>query len=158
MQPARHDWYTKSFASRASRFVVPNEQELLRSPNNRASDHWVTLTPEIEVDILLFESKGRETRKQLEKRFYRLANEWREDTLNVSSITELAMHPKYQSIIGMGPAVLPIIFRELQRRPDHWFWALTAITEANPVKQEDAGNLRKMTEAWLNWARGNSYL
>jgi hypothetical protein len=53
----------------------------------------------------------------------------------------------------MGPDVLPIIFRELKREPDYWFWALSAITGENPVRAEDAGDLAKMTEVWLRWAK-----
>ena len=96
--------------------------------------------------------------ESLEFRFYRLANEWKKETIHLSSLTKLVMHPKYQSIIGMGPDVLPILFRELQRKPDHWFWALKAITEEDPTLPEDAGNLQKMTEAWLNWAGERDYL
>jgi hypothetical protein len=70
----------------------------------------------------------------------------------------MVMHPKYQSIIGMGPDVLPIIFRELQEKPGHWFWALQAITEEDPTRPEDAGDLQKMRAAWLGWAKERGYL
>jgi hypothetical protein len=70
----------------------------------------------------------------------------------------MVMHPKYQSIIGMGPDVLPILFRELQENPDYWFWALRAITEEVPTQPGDAGDLQKMSEAWLNWAKERGYL
>jgi len=94
----------------------------------------------------------------MERKFQLLAKEWREETSHLSSMTKLVMHPKYQNIIGMGPAVLPILFRELQKKPDHWFWALSAITEENPTNPEDAGDLRKMSDAWLKWAREKGYL
>jgi hypothetical protein len=45
-------------------------------------------------------------------------------------------HPAYQRIIEMGQPVMPLIFRELEREPDHWFWALQSITGENPVKLE----------------------
>ena len=67
-------------------------------------------------------------------------------------------HPAYQSIIRMGPAVVPLILRELQREPDYWFWALTAITGENPVPPEDAGDLDRMTDAWLAQGRARGYL
>ncbi|MDZ7359114.1 MAG: hypothetical protein ONB46_00090 [candidate division KSB1 bacterium] len=95
---------------------------------------------------------------RIEQKFQLLAKEWRDETVHLSSMTKLVMHPKYQNIIGMGPAVLPILFRELQKSPDHWFWALNAITEEDPTNPEDAGDLRKMTEAWLKWAREKGYL
>ncbi|MCI0695201.1 hypothetical protein L0337_24735 [candidate division KSB1 bacterium] len=90
--------------------------------------------------------------------FRRLAKEWREETAHISSLTKMVMHPKYQRIIGMGPAVLPILFRELQKNPDHWFWALQAITEEDPTRPEDLGDVHKMTESWLQWAQEKGYL
>ena len=65
---------------------------------------------------------------ELERTFFELANRWRDETALLSSVTRTAMHPAYQRIIGMGPAAVPLILRELEQRPDHWFWALTAIT------------------------------
>jgi hypothetical protein len=94
---------------------------------------------------------------ELEQLFARLAEEWRDETAIYSSVTQKAMHPAYQRIIGMGPAALPLIFRELERRPGHWFWALRAITGENPVRREDAGDLDKMTEAWLAYAREHGF-
>ena len=85
--------------------------------------------------------------------FEALANKWRDETSHISSTTKLIMHPSYQSIIGMGPAVIPLLLRRLQKGPEHWFWALAAITRHNPVKLEDAGNVNKMTGAWLEWGR-----
>jgi hypothetical protein len=34
-----------------------------------------------------------------------------------------------------------------------WFWALEAITEANPVPREAAGKVRRMARAWLEWGK-----
>lgn len=85
--------------------------------------------------------------------FRELARRWREDTETMSSIEDMALHPAYQRIIGMGPAVLPLILRELERAPDHWFWALRAITGADPVAPEQRGDIRGMAAAWLAWAR-----
>lgn len=89
----------------------------------------------------------------VERVFEALANKWRHETSHISSTTKLIMHPSYQSIIGMGPTVVPLLLRRLQQRPEHWFWALSAITRHNPVKPEDAGSISKMTEAWLEWGR-----
>jgi len=65
------------------------------------------------------------------------------------------MLPSYQSIIGMGEEALPLILAQLKSErdePDQWFWALRAITGANPVRPEDQGNFAKMAQAWLQWA------
>lgn len=93
----------------------------------------------------------------LQEKFERLASEWKRETAHLSSMTQKVMHPRYQSIIGMGPDVLPILFNALQTDPDYWFWALRAITEADPVSPEHAGDLEKMTQAWLAWADDHGY-
>ena len=61
------------------------------------------------------------------------------------------LHPAYQRIIGMGWAVVPLLLNELQRQPDHWFWALQAITGEEPARGTET--LQAAAEAWLNWGR-----
>lgn len=94
----------------------------------------------------------------LEQGFRESADRWRRDTAVLSSVTAKAMHPAYQRIIGMGPSVVPMLLRHLEREPDHWFWALTAITGEDPVPAEDAGDLDRMAEAWLRFGREHGYL
>ncbi|MBI3407080.1 MAG: hypothetical protein HY040_01825 [Planctomycetes bacterium] len=85
-----------------------------------------------------------ESVQPVRERFEQLA--WKTDTLLLSSITEMAMHPAYQQIIGMGKEALPLLFAEFRREPDHWFWALQAITGLNPVPITDRGNVDKMAQ------------
>src|SRR3954469_11391388 len=89
----------------------------------------------------------------LRRRFQQLAREWKDAKVFISSGTDIALNSAYQQIIGMGKDALPLILEELQREQDHWFWALKAITGDDPVAPGDRGNLPKMTEAWLGWAR-----
>jgi hypothetical protein len=93
----------------------------------------------------------------VEGRFQELAAEWKEATAFTSSLTEIATHPAYQRIIGMGKQALPLILDELRREPDHWFWALKAITGDDPVAPSDRGNLERMAAAWLDWADKRGY-
>lgn len=90
-------------------------------------------------------------------RFLTLKSEWLEATQHLSSIAEIVMHPSYQKIIGMGEVAIPMILDELKKSPQHWFWALSAITMEDPVKPEDRGNLEKMSDAWLKWAKDERY-
>ena len=85
----------------------------------------------------------------LEQRFSALKEEWTRETAPLSSVTDIVLHPAYQRIIGMGHAALPLILSDLVRQPDHWFWALRAITGEDPVPTEDAGDLRRMRDAWV---------
>jgi hypothetical protein len=93
----------------------------------------------------------------LEQRFKRLASTWQAETAYTSSSTEMFEHPAYQEIIGMGRQAVPLLLRELEREPDHWFWALRTITGANPVPARDGGNLARMAECWLRWGRENGF-
>jgi hypothetical protein len=89
----------------------------------------------------------------LARRFESLAAAWRKECAHLSSVREMVLHPAYQQIIGMGRDAIPFLLRELERQPDHWFWALWAITGENPVPPEHRGRLRDMARDWLEWAR-----
>ncbi len=92
------------------------------------------------------------------ERFLRLSRHWREDTQWLSSSTQIAMHPAYQAIIGMGDNALSWILADLQRTSAPWFWALKAISAEDPVPPTDRGVVAKMTEAWLEWGRQKGLL
>jgi len=92
-------------------------------------------------------------RQSIAERFRELVGIWKAGTAPLSSATEMAIHPAYQQIIGLGRDAVPLLLRELQREPDHWFWALKAITGVDPVEPRQRGQIREMAEAWLRWAR-----
>ncbi len=94
---------------------------------------------------------------QIETTFLELTEQWRRETGMLSVTSKISMHPAYQRIIGIGQPVVPLIMRELEREPDHWFWALSAITGANPVKPEQRGRLNQMAQAWIEWGKANGY-
>ena len=101
---------------------------------------------------------GSSREESLRLAFRRLTDEWRRNRGFTSSATEMAMQPAYQRIIGMGPAAAPLILRELEQEPDHWFWALKAITGADPARPEDRGDIIAMQRAWLDWGRRRGLL
>ncbi len=98
-------------------------------------------------------SKHSSAKPEIENEFCKLVEVWRKDVAFTSSIEKMAMHPNYQRIIGMGPAVVPLILRDLEKESDHWFWALHSITGADPVDPKDAGDIDKMAHAWIEWGR-----
>lgn len=89
--------------------------------------------------------------------FDRLVEQWRSETAFYGTIMEICTHRAYQRIIGMGRVAVPFILRELKARPEHWFWALRAITRQDPVPKNARGDLRAMTAAWLTWGAKNGY-
>lgn len=92
-------------------------------------------------------------RSKVEETFKQLRDEWRDATGILSDSIEICTHPAYQRIIGLGPSVVPLIMVELEREPDHWFWALRAITGENPVPAIHRGRVDVMAEYWLHWFR-----
>ena len=95
---------------------------------------------------------------RLRGRFQRLSAEWKEQSRYLSNTAQMAMLPSYQRIVGMGWPAVPLILEALQREPDHWFWALEAITEQNPVPSETAGHVADMAECWIDWGRDQGLL
>src|SRR5436309_11863212 len=97
------------------------------------------------------------TEQARERRFHELVDLWKRGRGHHSSSARLAEHPAYQQIIGMGPEVIPLLMRELEREPDHWFRVLHALTGANPVPLESCGKVLEMADAWLRWGREQGY-
>ncbi|HEY8716757.1 MAG TPA: hypothetical protein VIM00_15340, partial [Candidatus Acidoferrum sp.] len=58
------------------------------------------------------------------------------------------------------PKAIPFIISRLAaegNNPDHWSWALQALTGVNPVSEDDSGNLVRMARSWLDWAASEGY-
>ena len=88
----------------------------------------------------------------------RLLRQWREQTAHLSSSTSITQHAAYQELIALGPDALPHLFRDLELTGDgHLSKALRAITGADPIPTEERGQIRKIAEAWLRWARENGH-
>jgi len=92
------------------------------------------------------------------EKFERLAEEWKRDTMCLSSIQKISEHPSYQEIIQMGPIVLPYIFEALQKETDFWFYALRKLTGENPVPKEFAGQIENIRQCWLNYGKEKGYI
>lgn len=90
-------------------------------------------------------------------RFARLADDWERETAHQSSGRRREGHAAHREIVSMGEAAVPLLLRDLQSRGRRWFAALHAITGANPVSAQDAGQFDRMREAWLAWGRDRGY-
>lgn len=88
-----------------------------------------------------------------EEIFQDLKQQWESETEFLSSTSEISMHAAYQRMIAQGWTVLPYILRDLEAGAPHWFWALKAITGADPVDAKHRGNRKLMASDWLRWAR-----
>lgn len=90
--------------------------------------------------------------------FRSLSEEWRQATRFQSSVRHITNHLAYRAIVQLGEEVLPLILRELRRRPEPWFAALREITGADPVRPEHRGNMRAIAETWLRWGRDHGFI
>ena len=95
--------------------------------------------------------------EERERQFLELAATWKRERGPHSSSARLCDHPAYRAIVALGPEVVPLLLRELERAPDHWFRALHALTGADPVAPESRGKLPEMAAAWLRWGRQQGY-
>ena len=96
---------------------------------------------------------------ELEREFRELARKWRHDTGHFSIVSQMTRHPAYQRIIEMGEPVIPIILKDLQAQPDHWFPALAAISGESPyIPDEDRGRIRAISGIWIEWGRTKGYI
>jgi hypothetical protein len=98
------------------------------------------------------------TLQGLSDRFTQFAKQWKNESRYMSNTAQMAMLRSYQNIIGMGEPAIPMILEELRREPDHWFWALEAITLENPIPQEALGKVEEMAKAWVQWGIKKGYI
>src|SRR5438128_5939257 len=131
--------------------------------NQRSSDYWLPKRSEpmpveqIGLDPAADLSNGKAAGAQLLRKFNRLRDSWKAQRGHESSTMKSVLLPAYQNIIGIGPAAIPLLLRELETNLDNWFWALMAITEEDPVPESIRGDGEAMAQAWLNWGKERGY-
>ena len=91
------------------------------------------------------------------ERFQELADQWEMETVFLSNSDRAAAHPAHREIVSMGELAVPLILERMQSQGGHWFHALHAITNANPVQPADRGNVEAMQASWLEWGARNGY-
>jgi hypothetical protein len=98
------------------------------------------------------------TTQAVRDRFTRFAKQWKTESRYMSNTAQMTMLRSYLNIIGMGDPAIPLILEELRHEPDHWFWALEAITLENPVPQQSIGKIQEMAQAWVQWGINKGYI
>jgi len=134
------DWYETESASEWRKAQKPRDKDQRR----------LALIDEVLSKGLV---SARTAEPPIAVRFHELADRWERETSHVSSLTKRVMHPSYQSIIAMGPDIVSLLIQDLRENRRDWFWALQHLTQENPVRPKDAGNLDKMIAAWVAWER-----
>jgi hypothetical protein len=95
-----------------------------------------------------------DTQRSLAERFQEQADKWERETAFLSATPMIVMHESYQAIMSIGPDMVPILLRDMQKTRRQWFWALRHLEpNADPIPSKDHGNVDKMIEAWVEWGR-----
>jgi hypothetical protein len=113
--------------------------------HSRATEQWYDKTP---VELLTPIPEEHDD-IELEHTFRVLVEQWRKDSLVLSSIPQKINHLSYLKIIALGKRVVPLILRELRDRPTYWFAALEALTTNGP--QGPFARFDDQRAAWLTW-------
>jgi len=113
---------------------------------------------EYDISWGLFEPRLPRRADDPKSRFSRLSAQWKNETAHYSMKWQIALHPAYLGIIGMGQDAIAFIMADLEQEPaDLWSWALEAISGENPIPQEDRGDLVAEGQHWLRWAKNRGY-
>ena len=99
-----------------------------------------------------------EIEPEIEGRFLDLVKRWRSETRGDGVGTRTLKHPCYLEILEMGPAVVPLILRDLAADGGFWIGALMELTGEDPVPAAERGRSAKMREAWLAWGRAHGLI
>jgi hypothetical protein len=92
----------------------------------------------------------------LKHRFLDLAQQWEDETGHLSSPNQKMLHPSYKAILGMGQEhkeeMIDLLIQDMKETRRQWFWALSYLAQANPIRPEEAGRTDRMIGAWVRWA------
>jgi hypothetical protein len=69
--------------------------------------------------IITDQSPATVPEESLAQRFGRLAKPWLTETAYLSSTTAMVAHPAFQEIVAMGPPVIPLGKREVDKGTGH---------------------------------------
>ena len=94
--------------------------------------------------------------KMLRRMFDIYSTIWKQETIFSSSISEITNNSSYQAIIKLGYDIIPFIIDDLKKSDNHWFYALEAITNHNPIKRGHEGDVVLMKRDWIEWAEENN--
>jgi hypothetical protein len=103
------------------------------------------------------EPKTKPVDESLETIFNGLVKKWKEETRGYSVTSQKYAHPSYQSILVLGPEVVPFILRDLQTNGGRWFEALKALTKRNDITKP-SDSYDDAVKAWIAWGKDNKLI
>ena len=134
-------------------------------PQNRAREGWRNQQEDDAAFAQWAKAlTAREPGRSLEDRFENLVDVWHEETDLHSSLVKVVSHPAYLNIVAMGQKAVPLILREMRRRPGHWLPAIQALATAGDLLAEGenpaagSSTSSQARAAWVKWGESKGYL
>ena len=131
---------------------------MLSTDDNGVGDESIGIIKNIKKSINYYLNPITRQSENSELKFLSLKIKWKSETVMLSSVNDIVLHPAYQQIIGMGKEAIPLILSEMKETPGHWFWALKCITGEDPVLPEQRGKIKEMADTWIAWGIERGYL
>ena len=108
------------------------------------------------ITQILSERHSQIKKASLEEELHTHIERWEVETKHWASMSRRLAHPSYLRIIGLASSltnheVERALLQELEKKPGHWFAALTAITGENPIRPDYSFD--DAIKAWLAWGR-----
>lgn len=151
---ASRDMKISAYGEVASVTISEGENESTKEAFQEAMRR-VSQFPKLQVLAELSSKAETDTQEAF---FVGLANQWHEETDMISSPSQITSHLAYRRIISMGSAAIPFILRDLLDRGGDWYAALEGVTGVNPIPIDASGDVPRMKEAWVRWARKAGYI
>jgi orotate phosphoribosyltransferase len=90
-----------------------------------------------------------------QEEFTRLVDAWYDNAPPSSDPRVLMAMPQFRRVAELGEAGLPLLLREIDRRPGLIVWAAPHMRpdDADPVPREDWGKIDRMCRSWVEWGK-----
>jgi len=129
--------------------------------NEMLKDFWImpedVLFKDVQCAAIAAQPLEQVQDRTIEERFREQADKWDRETGHISSPAQRFAHPSYMAILGMAnedkSQVIDLLLRDMQQNRREWFWALSYLTQENPITRKEAGSLDRMIDAWVRWGR-----
>lgn len=99
--------------------------------------------------------KYKSTSSDYVSKFHALLQKWRSETAFISDPETIISHPSFREIVVRAKIVKKLIADDLRKAPSPLVWALDEAYGFQPYEIEVAGDIEKMSEAWISWIETN---
>ena len=89
--------------------------------------------------------------KLLVEKFNILSESFDEETLLISSSSDIKNNINYKEIINLGEDVIPFLIEKIKKETNIGYLMLISELSNIQINNNISGNVKKMTEFYINW-------